>query len=147
MRLYNNFSYNDRTIGQLKNGGNFRLIRNKLIADSLIDYDAMIQSALRDQEVQSNTIWQNLNFLQDKLFNSDFFQFRKNEMALDSAILRNPEIIKIRPGKEDELFEYYNRLQYFQVINSFRLGTTKMLIRKATNLREMIKKEYHLENE
>ena len=144
MRLYDNFSYNDRTIEQLKNGGNFRLIRNNLIADSLIDYDAMIQSALRDQEVQSNAIWQNLNFLQDKLFNSDFFQFRKNPLALDSAILATPGIIKIRPGKEDELFEYFNRLQYFQVINSFRLGTNKALLRKATNLIGMIKEEYHL---
>ncbi len=145
MRYYDNFSYNDRTIEQLKNGGNFRLIRNKAIADSLIDYDAMIQSSLRDQEVQSNAIWQNLNFLQDKLFSSDFFQFRKNEMTLDSAIMANPEMIKIRTGKEDELFEYFNRLQYFQVINSFRLRTNKELLRKATNLMELLKKEYRLE--
>ena len=144
MRLYNNFNYSDRTIEQLKNGGNFRLIRNKLIADSLIDYDAGIQSVLRDQEVQSNTIWQSLNFLQDKLFSSDFFQFGKNDMALDSAIKANPALLKIRMGKEDELFEYYNRLQYFQIMTSFRLGTNKNLIRKATNLIEMIKEEYHL---
>ena len=58
--------------------------------------------------------------------------------------MRNPEIIKIRLGKEDELFEYYNRLQYFQVINSFRLGVNKILIRKARNLIEMLKEEYHL---
>ena len=144
MRYYDNFSYNDRTIEQLKNGGNFRLIRNNTIADSLIDYDAMIQSSLRDQEVQSNAIWQNLNFLQDKLFSSDFFQFRKNEMALDSAIMASPELIKIRQGKEDELFEYVNRLQYFQVINTFRLRTNRELLRKATNLIELLKKEYHL---
>jgi hypothetical protein len=145
MRYYDNFNYNDRTIQQLKNGGNFRLIRKKLIADSLIDYDSMIQSQLRDQEIQSNNIWQNVNFLQDRLFSSDFFQFRHNEMASDSAIRANPEIIKIRTGKEDDLFEYYNRLQYFQVMNTFRIGTSKNLLHKATNLIEMIKKEYHLE--
>ncbi len=145
MRLYDNFNYSDRTIEQLKNGGNFRLIRNKLIADSLIDYDAMIQSALRDQEVQSNAIWQSLNFLQDKLFSCDFFPLRKDPMALDSAILANPGIIKMRSGKEDEVFEYLNRLQYFQVINSFRLGTNKQLLRKARNLIRMVQEEYHLD--
>ena len=147
MRYYDNFNYHDRTIQQLKNGGNFRLIRKKGIADSLIDYDSEIQSELRDMEIQSNNIWQNLNFIQDKIFNSGFFQFRRNERALDSAIRANPEIIKIRAGKEDDLFEYYNRLQYFQVINTFRLGVNKELMLKATNLIEMIKKEYHLKDE
>ena len=86
-------------------------------------------------------------FLQDKLFNSGFFQFRHNEMALDSAIRANPELIKIRTGKEDELFEYYNPLQYFQVMITFRLGTNKNLLRKAKNLIKMIKKEYQLNDE
>ncbi|MEJ7675289.1 MAG: hypothetical protein WKF59_21935 [Chitinophagaceae bacterium] len=99
MRNYNNFNYHDRTIQQLKNGGNFRLIRKILIADSLIDYDSEIQSELRDMEMQSNSIWQSVNFLQDKLFSSDFSQFRDNKMALDSAIRANSEIIKIRTGK------------------------------------------------
>ena len=145
MRNYDNFNYHDRTIQQLKNGGNFRLIRKKELADSLIDYDSEIQSELRDMESQSNNIWQNLNFLQDKIFISDFFQFRHNEMALDSAIKANPEVTKIRIGKEDELFEYNNRLQYFQVMNSFRLGTNKTLLLKATHLIEMIKKRYQME--
>ena len=147
MRYYDNFNYHDRTIEQLKNGGNFRLIRKKLIADSLIDYDASVKSELRDMEMQSNAIWQNLNFLQDKIFGSDFFQLRNNKVALDSAIRANPDIIKVRIGKEDELFEYYNRLQYFQVMSKFRLEKNEELLHKATNLIEMIKKEYHLENE
>ena len=145
MRLYENFTYNDRTIEQLKNGGNFRLIRKKAVADSLIKYDAQIRSILRDQEMQSNTIWQSLNFLQDKLFRMEFFEYRRSSTALDSAIAANLDIIKPRAGKEDELFEYYNRLQYFQVINSFRLGSNRIILRKAKNLIEMIKKEYHIQ--
>ena len=145
IRYYDNFNYHDRTIQQLKNGGNFRLIRKKGIADSLIDYDSQIQSELRDMEMQSNNIWQNLNFLQDKIFNADFYQLRRNKIGLDSAIKANPEIIKIRTGKEDELFEYYNRLQFFQVMSNYRLGANKGLLLKASSLIEMIKKEYHLQ--
>ena len=147
IRYYNNFNYHDRTIQQLKNGGNFRLIRKKGIADSLIDYDSQIQSELRDMEMQSNNIWQNLNFLQDKIFNADFYQFRRNKIGLDSAIKANPEVIKIRTGKEDELFEYYNRLQFFQVMTNYRLGANKGLLLKASDLIKMIKKEYHLKDE
>ena len=147
IRSYDNFNYHDRTIQQLKNGGNFRLIRKKGVADSLIDYDSQIQSVLRDMEMQSNNIWQNLNFLQDKIFNADFYQFRRNKIGLDSAIKANPEIIKIRTGKEDELFEYCNRLQFFQVMSNYRLGANKRLLLKASSLIKMIKKEYHLQDE
>lgn len=147
IRRYNNFNYHDRTIQQLKNGGNFRLIRKKGIADSLIDYDSQIQSELRDMEMQSNNIWQNLNFLQDKIFNADFYQFRNNKIALDSAVRANPETIKIRAGKEDELFEYSNRLQFFRVMSGYRLNANKDLLLKASSLIKMIKKEYHLQDE
>ena len=147
MRYYDNFNYHDRTIQQLKNGGNFRLIRKKGIADSLIDYDSQIQSELRDMEIQSNSIWQNLNFLQDKIFNADFYQISNNKISLDSAMQANPETIKIRAGKEDELFEYGNRLQFFRVMSGYRLYTNKGLLLKAKNLIEMLKNEYHLKNE
>ena len=147
MRYYDNFNYHDRTIQQLKNGGNFRLIRKKGIADSLIDYDSQIQSELRDMEIQSNSIWQNLNFLQDKIFNADFYQIGNNKISLDSAMQANPETIKIRAGKEDELFEYGNRLQFFRVMSGYRLYVNKGLLLKAKNLIEMLKNEYHLKNE
>jgi hypothetical protein len=146
MRFYNNFAYHDRTIIQLKNSGNFRLIKNSRLSDSLIDYDASIRSVLHDQEMQSNTIWQNLNFLQDQLFNSSCYQFYDgdNVNPLDSAARHSPELIKMRKGKEEVLFEYYNRLEYYRQINEYRYYNNKFLLSHATNLIQMIKKEYHL---
>src|SRR5580658_3687743 len=41
---YTGFSYNDRTLEQLKNSGNFRLIRNKAVADSILFYDDAIKA-------------------------------------------------------------------------------------------------------
>jgi len=144
MRFYNNFAYHDRTIIQLKNSGNFRLIKNTHLSDSLIDYDADIRSVLHDQEMQSNAIWQNLNFLQDQLFNSSFYKFYGDPGSLDSVVLHNPEGIKMRKGKDEVLFEYYNRLEYYQQINEYRNYTNEFLLSNATNLIQMIKKEYHL---
>ena len=147
MRYYDNFEYHDRTIEQLKNGGNFRLIRKASISDSLIDYDATIKSRLRDQEMQSNVIYQTVNFLQDKLFRSKFYgEYGEiNEEQVDAAFEFNPGIFIVTKEKEDELFQYYNHLQYYKLMTLYRLSTSKTLLRKATNLIELIKKEYHLE--
>ena len=146
MRGYDNFEYHDRTIEQLKNGGNFRLIRKTAISDSLIDYDATIKSRLRDQEMQSNVIYQAINFLQDKLFNTKFYGTNTgvNEGPIDSAFKVSPEIFTPLKEKEAELFQYYNHLQYYKLMTRYRLSTSKTLLRKATNLIELIKKEYHL---
>jgi len=149
MRAYDNFAYHDRTIDQLKNAGNFRLIKNTLVSDLLIDYDAIIRSELHDMEMQSNTIWQNLNFLQDRLFNSSFYMFYNNNnndtRQLDSACESNPEIISIRKGKDDDLFEYFNHLEYYRQINQYRYGAMEGLLHRAITLIDLIKKEYRLE--
>ena len=146
MRDYENFEYHDRTIEQLKNGGNFRLIRKASIADSLMDYDATIKSKLRDQEMQSNVIYQTVNFLQDKLFSSKFYgePANINEAQVDSVFKLSPGIFIVPKEKENELFQYYNHLQYYKLMTKYRLSTSKTLLRKATNLIELIKKEYHL---
>ena len=144
IRSYDNFEYHDRTIQQLKNGGNFRLIRKKAVANSLIDYDAEITSQLRDQEMQSNAIYQELNFLQDKLFNSKGYKFRNRKEKLDSLIKSSPLVLMTRYGKEDELFEYYNHLDYYRLMNKYRNGTNKRLLKKADSLIIQIKTAYHL---
>jgi hypothetical protein len=147
MRGYNNFEYHDRTIEQLKNSGNFRLIRKSVIADSLIDYDAQIKSELRDQEVQANRIYQELSFVQNKIFSSRFYYLRSraNAERLDSAFKKSPEDFILPDRKQPELFQYYNHLEYYANMNSFRLGNTKILLRKAINLINLLKEEYHFE--
>jgi hypothetical protein len=144
MRAYENFEYHDRTIEQLKNGGNFRLIRNSFLADSIINYDAIIKSELRDQEIQSNTIYQAINFLQDKFLNSKYYMdILKKGTLSDSLLISNAKVFKISAANEADLFQYANHLQYYYTMSVFRIGTSRQLLRKATNLIELIKKEYH----
>ncbi len=47
-------------------------------------------------------------------------------------------------GKENDLFEYYNHLQFYKLMNQYRLYTSKKLLQKATTLIELINEEYHL---
>jgi len=143
IRLFGNFEYHNRTIEQLKNGGNFRLIRKINLSDSLIDYDALIVSYLRDQENQSKDIYQKLNFLQDKFINSKFYRLsRANKSQLDSIYNATPDLFKISDRNNDYLFEYYNNLEFYAQMTYYRIGTLKIMQRKARNLLELIGKEY-----
>jgi hypothetical protein len=145
MRTYSNFEYHDRTIEQLKNGGNFRLIRKPAVANSIIDYDASIKSILRDQELQSNDIYRNLNYLQDKILNSKYSRVAVyNPKQADSLFKTNPNAFIISKQKESELFEYYNRLQFYYQMTPYRVSSLNRINRRATNLIKLIETEYHL---
>ncbi|HET6766739.1 MAG TPA: hypothetical protein VFH08_05055 [Chitinophagaceae bacterium] len=144
---YNNtFLYHDRTIGQLKNAGNFRLIRKKAIADTLVQYDAWIITTLKIiEDGYSNVVAPEIRQLQDQLLNSKFYEFIINPVRLDSAMQKDPEIIEIKKGKEEILFRYYNSLYTYKTSVGARVYFMNTSIRRATNLIHMIKKEYHLE--
>jgi len=52
----NHWSYNDRTIQQLRNSGNFRLIRYANVSDSILQYDMMMRQVLYLNDHEYNTI-------------------------------------------------------------------------------------------
>jgi len=147
MRIYNAFEYHDRTIDQLKNAGFFRLLRKRNVADSLIDYDALIRSTLLNIEGGSNTIFMNVNFLQDKIFDTRymFAGFRSSSSLLDSLFRTNPATFSLRPGKKEEIFEYANHLQFYKGNVFVRQAIMRSLLHKAKALIELIKTEYRLD--
>ena len=140
------FRYHDRTIMQLK-AGNFRLIRSKIVSDSLVEYDAVYNTLLRNIENNYNEFLLRQMTLRDQLFSSRYFLLRKNYEQLDSAFKTNPEAFTIRKGKEDILFEYYNFLSDLKWQSLARLAYLKRQQRWAIGLIKLIQKEYHLENE
>src|SRR5687768_14222265 len=106
----NTFQYNDRTIGQLKYAGNFRLIRKKNVTDSLIEYDNQIMNQIGNIQNNYNVLTWNRRQLEDQLFNTKFFNLGYLPEKLDSAAKQEPGIIAIIKGKEDVLLQYYNSL-------------------------------------
>jgi hypothetical protein len=140
------FNYHDRTVIQLKNAGNFRLIRNRNISDSLIEYDAAIVNGMKDIEASYTvTYFQNREVLQEQLFDSKFYPLRYDPEQLKSAAIKEPEVIAIRENKEDVLFQYYNSLFALSNQTRIRIRALKILLEKAENLIVLIKKEYHLQ--
>jgi hypothetical protein len=139
----NTFAYHDRTIKQLKNSGNFRLIRKKVVTDSLVEYDGLIENTISNVQESYNELSDQRRELQDQLFNSKFYRFVYN-LNFDSAAKQEPKIIAIIKGKEEVLFQYYNHLENLHWINRARIRFHKQMLRQAISLISSIKKEYHL---
>jgi hypothetical protein len=144
---YNNtFFYHDRTISQLKNGGNFRLIRKKDIADTLIEYDASIIYGLKDvEQFYTNNIFPQLRSLRNQFLSSKFYHLLKNDTAFTAAINKEPEVILFKPGEEKALFQYYNTLYEVRQNTITRLRIINRQQRQAINIISMIKRDYSIE--
>ena len=142
LNVYNSFVYHDRTIGQLKNAGNFRLIRQKEIADSLVEYDAWIITILRNMEEHFADVSMDRRRLQDQIFNSKFFFLRMRPLLLDSAAKREPGVIEI--GNKDVLFQFYNCLYTCRFHINAQILFQKSLLQKATGLITQLKQQYNL---
>ncbi len=140
---YPTFQYHDRTIQQLKNSGNFRLIRNENAADSITVYDnEKIKILLGRQEGEFELRIQIVRNLLGKIFDP----FVWSEIA-DSAfnIIRpvsNPLLLTDDPGLLNELIFKVGLLRTgIAYVNSL---IANALI-SAKNLLELLKKEYKLD--
>ncbi len=139
----NTFTYHDRTIRQLKNSGYFRLIRKKIVTDSLVEYDGLIETAISNIEETYNNLSDQRRELQDHLFSSKFYRF-VYDLNFDSIAKQERKVIEMVKGKEEVLFRYYNRLENLHWLNRARIRFHKQMLRQAISLIGSIKKEYHL---
>ena len=112
---FNDFIYSDRTIEQLRNSGNFRLIRNDDVSDTLISYDSFIRVQLKEQESTLLKVLLDLLSLQNELFDSDAveakFKLLKNiDPYADTTGLKYTIV-----NNKEKLFKYYNDLFLYRV--------------------------------
>jgi len=142
MYSFSEFNYNDRTIEQLRNSGNFRLIREKIVVDSLVDYDNIIRNQLRNQEsVARNEMMTVLN-QQNDLFNSKHVdEYAKG--LYSPAKIPLQQLYRVE-NKPELLFRYYNQLYKYGWIAKVLIIENQKLKDQATGLIRLVKKEYHL---
>jgi hypothetical protein len=110
----------------------------------LIEYDAQIHTVIDNIQDNYNVLTWKRRELEDQLFNTKFFALGYMPEKLDSVANQEPGIIAIRKGKEDVLLQYYNSLYTLIWVTTARIRFQKRLLQRATNLIEIIKKEYHL---
>jgi hypothetical protein len=133
---------NDRTIQQLKSSGNLRLIKNKDISNSIMAYDQKMRQTLFEMgdEVIIRSAYRQLA---RKVFNTTMFHGMLSGDSIESP-LNNPQLYTTDAALINELI---GETQYLKRIHQAQWIRSKELLTQAKQLSDLIKKEYHLENE
>ena len=142
---FNDFIYSDRTIEQLRNSGNFRLIRNDHVSDTLISYDSFIRVQLKEQESTLLKVLLDLLKLQNELFDSDGVDIKFKELKTGNASTDTKGVTYTIVNNREKIFKYYNDLFLYGVGIQYMISSESGLKEWAGKLIELVKKEYHLE--
>jgi hypothetical protein len=138
-----NFSPNDRTIQQLKSSGGLRLIRNVAVSDSIMAYDQEMRLQIAGTEDEYNIRLEYrkaaIDLFDGKVFNSMLTKIDRIEKPQN-----NPELFKADAVGINSLI---GNAQYLKKNDQLQIVRETELKKQATELIEMIQKEYHLGNE
>ena len=135
-RHFPDYIYTDRTIQQLKNGGGMRLIRNKAVSDSIVDYDSKVR-ILAIAQAQMNDLVLTFGLEKNKLFQNRLLD------TLNHGF-HNPPIALLSQNRTD-LEEFYNNMNDQRAVFRYMKGLDEDLLKTGTRTIEFIKKEYHLQ--
>ena len=136
------FRYHDRTILQLKNSGNLRLIRNTDAADSITVYDnEAIKTVLvqqeTEEELRQNIAWDT----NGKILDAAVWNDMNDSNSVISRPSGNPSLIT----KDVNLInEFHFKVVQLKATLLFTNRYIKKAIISAKNLLFVLKKEYHL---
>ena len=134
------FIYNDRTIQQLKNSGSLRLIRNKIVSDSITLYYGSIKRLENVQEREDRN-FQDLKPYRLKIFDGRIY----DKMFTNSDRIQrpggNPALLQYT---KDDLNGFIGNLVAVKASNIGYIRFSMDLLKQAINVLNTIKKEYHL---
>lgn len=135
-RHFPDFIYTDRTIQQLKNSGGMRLLRNKAVSDSIIDYDAGVRYLFIGQN-QLNSLVLTYGFQKNKLF-----QIRLLDSSSGATYQTD---IPLLTQNRNDVEEFYNSMWDQRKFFLWVKNVDAEVLARGTKLIEFIQKEYHLE--
>ena len=136
------FRYHDRTIQQLKNSGNLRLIRNADAADSITVYDnEAVKTVLVQQETEEESRKDIGWGLLGKILNPVVWDKMNDSNSKISRPVDNPSLIT---GDPILINEFHFKVVHIKATLLFTNRYIKKAITSAQNLIALLKKEYHL---
>ena len=136
------FVPNDGTMQQLKNSGALRLIRNRAAVDSISKYDISVRNLLGQYAVEENSI-EHYRTAAAKIFDALIFSQLMDENA--AVVRQTPDNTSFQPYSSRELAEWNYRIYSLNGINKANRRDLRLLLKQATTLLEILRKEYHLE--
>lgn len=136
------FVPNDGTILQLKNSGAFRLIRKRIVVDSISRYDISVRNLLGQYGVEESSI-EHYRSASTYIFDALVFNKMMDENA---AAVRAPAgTIHLQPYSKRELYEWNYWMFSLNGINKANRRDLRILLKQAENLLDLLRNEYHLE--
>ena len=133
------FTPTDGTIQQLK-AGSLRLIRKKIVIDSIIKYDAVVKSLLRLDEQEQSIINIQRETAPDIFVGLELGKFSDADNLPQRPELKPP----LMPGYKKSLNEFNYRLVSLKNVNKGYRRESRKLLAQAVNLLNTLKTEYHL---
>ena len=134
------FIPNDGTLQQLKNAGGLRLIRKRLVADSITRYDVSLKSLAQIGENEMSIIV-DYRTIAHRIFNSRVMDRMMNANNIPAQPGDNPSLMSFTKA---ELNEFNYKLFGIKALNKGSRREEKRVLLQAENLLATLKKEYHL---
>ncbi|HET6766740.1 MAG TPA: hypothetical protein VFH08_05060 [Chitinophagaceae bacterium] len=140
MHRSDNFSVNDRTIVQLRNAGGMRLVTNKSVSDSIIDYYKEVEyiQFIYVEQVE----WRRAL----RPYFPDLFDGNDYGQSIDSknVVIRPATPVKLRSTDTKLINGLILTLNNIKGINMGLKRRMENLKIRAKNIRSFIMKEYHI---
>jgi hypothetical protein len=145
LQTFYKVTYFDRTIEQLKSSGNFRLIRNKKVSRSIMEYDGAMRDNVLD--MQNKFIHERKEIILN--LSNDIFKtsvakkwFTAETVNMKIELPEVPYFLTTEKKDIDKLINHLN--QYSLAITWFMSNLKNWATVKAVHLDSLIKHEYQL---
>jgi hypothetical protein len=136
-----NVTFENRTSSQLKNAGGLRLVRKKVVADSIPRYWTLV-SVCESISARLETGGNERINVSVQLFHNKYYIRENKPLAPVTGIKKGVQLIKTDPAL---LAEYSNRCFSRKLVLTNYLNVLAMSKQRATRLMEQIKEAYHLQ--
>jgi hypothetical protein len=145
LNLFARWRYSDRTISQLKNSGNFRLIRKKSVYDIIIEYDGYVTNYVGDMQIEYILpLWRAMNEAGTEIFKSGVVRKKFNNSGWNDDAVQLPEPPFFITAEEYTLQKFINRLEQYAMAIEWGNINIKNALAMSAKMDSIIKKEYHL---
>ena len=138
----NSFTVNftDRTISQLKNSGNMRLIEDQIVSDSIIDYDDGVKLTTAQGNIYKEKCEKAMD-LSATIFDYRYLRFNAASPNSSLSPLYSNKLLTDDPMV---LSRYANLLELWKQVISVYITDTYVQKNKGISLISYLKKEYDL---
>jgi len=135
------FFSNDRTIQQLKNGGNLRLISKQLVSNAMMDYDRQIRFLENIREREEDYVRDYVKWLETVCDTRVFDKMILQEFGF----IRPPGNPRLVKNDQSTILEFIGKLHFLKSANSYLILNYRKTKQTATQTLDIIKEEYHLQ--